>query len=148
MLIGKVVNREYARFKTEKCIFEFTQRNYFLNLIYKIQELCMPTYGYSDKMLFLQSSCWERKRRAEISAKVQPPRKNTSTTLGASFCDNWLLMDPPVNEPCRERMKECYTTLNTLLDILASIVATVVITAIVWVYRHISSYGCMHLSTS
>jgi hypothetical protein len=31
---------------------------------------------------------------------VQPPRKNTNTTLGISFCDDWLLMDPPITKPC------------------------------------------------
>jgi hypothetical protein len=45
-------------------------------------------YGYEDKTLHLQSSCWERKRKAETSANVQPPRKNTNTTLGISFCDD------------------------------------------------------------
>ena len=32
----------------------------------------------------LESSCWERNRRAEISANVQPPTKTTRVTLGRS----------------------------------------------------------------
>lgn len=42
----------------------------------------------------LFSSCCDRNRNAEISAKVQPPRKNTIITLGESDWEISLLNEP------------------------------------------------------
>lgn len=65
-------------------------KNEFLLIIFVV--------AITNSTLF--SSCCERNRSAEISAKVHPPTKNTRMTLGMSDCEISLVRESrlPVDE--------------------------------------------------
>lgn len=46
-------------------------------------------------MKYSQSSCCDRKRRADISAKVHPPIKNTIINFGGSELESSLVIEFP-----------------------------------------------------
>lgn len=45
---------------------------------------------------YLQSSCCDKNLKADISAKVQPPKKKTSIVLVESLWEETLPNDPPI----------------------------------------------------
>lgn len=46
-------------------------------------------------MRYSQSSCCDRNRRADISAKVHPPMKNTIINFGGSVLESSLVIEFP-----------------------------------------------------
>lgn len=52
------------------------------------------------ELRYLQSSCCDKNRRADISAKVHPPMKNTRINFGGSELESSLVIEFPKINIC------------------------------------------------
>lgn len=86
----------FTIFVHSKKVFSVKLFTYLFTIQPSKNVFLLTSFVVAIKNSTLLSSCCDKNRSAEISANVQPPKKNTNITRGMSNCEDVSLVKDPL----------------------------------------------------